>query len=171
MSDSNIKIGVSWADFPPGSSYVFKDQYTKLTNQVGNQVSAINAAQNGLQELSGKVDSQGNKINEELANASQNIEQLGQNVGTISNNQDEIKKELGKTVKNTDYATLTVGGVVLLSEKINQLTPITLTASPAAYDQADDQANRTAIQTAINGIITSINDLIVKQQAAKQMEQ
>lgn len=164
MSDANIKIGVNWADFPPGSSYVFKDQYQKLTNQVGSQVSAINAAQNGLDELKGAVDAQGNKLNEEIANQNQNIEQLGQN-------QQNLAEQVGQAVTSTSFATIDTGGVVLLSEKINQLTPIALTASPAAYDQADDQANRTAIQTAINGIITSINDLIAKQQAAKQMEQ
>jgi len=164
MSDANIKFGVNWADFPPGSSYVFKDQYTNLTNQVGNQVSAINAAQNGLQELKGTVDAQGNKLTSEIQNQNQNIEQLGQN-------QQNLEEKVGQAITSTTFATIDKGGVVLLSEKINQLTPIALTASPAAYDQADDQANRAAIQTAINGIITSINDLIVKQQTAKQMEQ
>lgn len=163
MSDANIKFGVNWADFPPGSSYVFKDQYQKLTNEVGNQVSAINAAQNGLQELTGKVDAQGNKLNEEISSQNQSIEQLGQN-------QQNLAEQVGQAVTSTSFATIDNGGVVLLSAKINQLLPVALNTAPDAYDKAEEQANRDKIQTAINGIITSINDLIAKQQAAKQME-
>ena len=74
------------------------------------------------------------------------------------------------TVKKDQFATLTDAGIVLLSEKVNQLTTISLDAAPDAYSKEDEQKNRDTIQTAINGIINSINDLIVKQQTAKQME-
>ncbi|MEL7477288.1 MAG: hypothetical protein AAGJ17_00135 [Pseudomonadota bacterium] len=192
MSDSNIVTGIKWDQFAPGTPTEFKNNYTGLTTKVDFQVSEINKNSNGLKDLNESFDKQKLKVDDELENQNRNIEQQNQQIKGISQQQANFSKsinelngkvekvetdvktlqdEVENTVKKDQFATLTDAGIVLLSEKVNQLTAIELTSSPEMYDHENDQANRTAIQNAINDIITSFNDLIVKQQAAKQMEQ
>lgn len=191
MSDSNIVRSLNWSKFPPNTPIEFKQQYTEQTSKVESQVSEINKNSNGLKDLNDSFDKQKLKVDDELANQNRNIEQqnqqikglaqqqawvsksindLGERVSTVEGSVKTLQDEMLETVKKDQFATLTEGGIVLISEKVDQLNTITLGAAPASYDQADEQKNRDAIQEAINGIITSINDLIVKQQTAKQME-
>lgn len=191
MSDSNIVAGIKWNQFAPGTPIEFKNNYTEVTAKVEGQVSEINKNSNGLKNLNESFDEQKLKIDDELKNQNRNIEQQNQQikglaqqqagfsksinelnvrVKTVEGSVTTLQEEMLNTVKKDQFATLTEGGIVLLSEKVNQLTTISLDIAPDAYNKEDEQKNRDTIQTAINGIINSINDLIVKQQTAKQME-
>ena len=191
MSDSNIVTGIKWNQFAPGTPIEFKNNYTEVTTKVDSQVSDINKNSNGLKNLNESFSEQKVSVNSELENQNRNIEQQNQRIKGIAVQQAGLSKsiielngrvttaegsvatlqeEMLDTVKKDQFATLTEAGIVFLSEKVSQLTNITLDAAPDSYSKEDAQKNRDTIQTAINDIINSINDLIVKQQTAKQME-
>lgn len=163
MSDANIVQSLDWSKFPPGSPVEFKKQYTEQTSKLNSQIDAINQAQNGLNDFNKKLSDQSQSFNTALMEQNESIEQLG-------SNQQNLESQIGDSVTNKDFATKLTGGVVLLSEKINQLTPVSLDSAPADYNQSDQQKLRNDIQQGLNDIVTSINKLITYQKEAKQME-
>lgn len=76
----------------------------------------------------------------------------------------------GDVVGNQNYAQQSVGGVVLLADKIAEITPYSAQAAPAAYDQVEEEAFRQGIQAKLNDIINKVNEIIQGQVNAKQMD-
>lgn len=92
----------------------------------------------------------------------------------------------GVNVGTEDFCTELLGGVVLLSELVADVTPSTqdislvdILAAPATYDQIytqlmvdmanDTKAKHNQLVIDVNAAITQINDIIAKAKTAKQM--
>lgn len=92
----------------------------------------------------------------------------------------------GDNVGTEDFCTELIGGVVLLSELVNnaadstqQITLVDITAAPASYNQTytqtlasmanDTKAKHNQLVLDLNAAIAQINDIISKAKTAKQM--
>jgi hypothetical protein len=127
----------------------------------GNAQQAIEGTQTlGEQVGSLSVDVESNALN---------IEQQSQ-VLNDHTNASQAHGASGNIVGTNNFASESLGGVVLLAVEVAKLSEFTPEQAGSEYNQAEENAHRQAVAAAINGIINKVNEIINGQQTARQMQ-
>lgn len=176
---SKLLIGIPWGMYPPGSSREYKQldqqrsqKLEENSNAIDNQnsdISQIKSSNQSLQKTVGALNGSVSEIRQQQQSDASKIQANSSGVATNTESISKLSKEIGNKVSNTDYASPTVGGVVLLAAKVNQVAKFTANAAPATYDQDDEQKFRDGVTSSLNEIINAVNGIIQAQQDAKQM--
>ncbi len=127
----------------------------------GNAQQAIDGTQTlGEQVGSLSIDIESNTLN---------IEQQGQLLNDHTN-ASQAHGASGNIVGTNNFASESLGGVVLLAAEVAKLSEFTPEQAGAEYSQAEENAHRQSVAAAINGIINKVNEIIDGQQTARQMQ-
>lgn len=127
----------------------------------GNAEQAIN----GTQTLGEQV----NVLSGDVQSNTLNIEQQKQVLSdhTQSNGAHGVS---GQNVGTGNFASESLGGVVLLAAEVAKLSEFSPSEAGSEYNQTEENEHRQAVAVAINGIINRVNELIDGQQTARQMQ-
>ena len=120
-------------------------------------------------------------IDEKFTVVGISIEENAENISNVQRNLQNhtqsrnVHGALGDVVGNLDYATDSVGGVVLLASALSDLQELegSLSDAPAEYEQSYSQQQTDLIlnmQSKINEVITAHNELLQSLRDAKQMQ-
>lgn len=188
ISFSEYKNLTDWPD------YIIEDQINKQQN--------IDTIAESTDTLEDTVKKNTNDISINTINISQNSEEIGVNAINISENTENIDINAtsleshensnsahgvnGNNIGTADFAQTTVGGAVLLAEKVadavESVVSVTSPDAPTAqgnYSQADTQTTADLVNelksdvnqlvTDVNLMIVQLNALLLAEQNAKQM--
>ena len=174
-----LLVGIPWGIYPPGSSREYKQldqqrsqKLEENSNAIDNQNADIAQIKSSNQSLQKTVSALNGSVSEIRQQQQSDASKIQANSNGITSNTESISKlskEIDGKVSSTDYARPTVGGVVLLAAKVNQVAKFTASAAPVAYDQSDEQKFRDGVTSSLNEIIDAVNGIIQAQQDAKQM--
>lgn len=157
--------------------WLSKDEGIQETANVANEA---NETAFGEKERNDIQDKEISKNSISISNANQRIAEVS---SVASSNKKKIETHissksehgvLGNNVGTENFAGDLVGGVVLISSSVDQLTQSSIVVSdaPANYDQNHEQSIVDAVRSLAskqNDIISKINEIIQKQKDAKQM--
>ena len=196
-------MSTEWADIhisslPPEWGLLVQQNYLaqlEATKTAGNEASEANGTANETKELieannqkidqiNEVVEGQESAINQSDANSRSALKKANEAIGKSETNAQNLSTHTssstqhgatGDIVGNENFAQASIGGVVLLASKVDELTQNTVNVAnaPATYDQAHAQSLVEAINSLAskqNDIIGKINEFIQSQQSAKQMK-
>ncbi len=196
-------MSTEWADIhisslPPEWGLLVQQNYLaqlEATKTAGDEASEANGTANEtkelieannqkIEQLGETVEGQESAINQSDANSRSALKKANEAIGKSETNAQNLSTHTssatqhgatGDIVGNENFAQASIGGVVLLASKVDELTQNTVNVvnAPAAYDQAHAQSLVDAINSLAskqNDIIGKINEFIQSQQNAKQMK-
>lgn len=114
----------------------------------------------------------GEQVNVLSSDVQSNTLDIDQQKQVLSDHTESISAHgvSGQNVGTGNFASESLGGVVLLAAEVAKLSEFTPSQAGAEYNQTEENAHRQAVAAAINGIINKMNEIINGQQTARQMQ-